>query len=440
MSGGLYGGDEFGALVYDFGSHTIRIGYAGEDTPKADFPTMVGMLEDDSTMDTSDSAMTLPAGGGTGEGKSDGKKYFIDTVNIKVPRKGMEMTSCLRDGMIEDWDLFEKLIDYVYEKQVKYSPEFHPVLMSEPAWNVRAKRERLTEIMFEKYNIPAFFLCKNAVLSAFANGRSTGLVIDSGATHTSAVPVYDGYVLQQSIVKSPLAGDFVILECKKMMEELGVEVVPPVLIADKEIVVEGSPAKWSRKKNLPELTKSFSNYMVKDTLKDFAATVLQVSDTLYDQESVDSVPTVNYEFPNGYNQSFGSERFKITEGLFDPSVIRDAQGGYTGNTMLSMSHVATTSVGQCDIDIRPSLYNSVIVVGGNTLLNGFTERLTRDLNAKTPPSMKLKLINSPIAAERKYSSWIGGSILASLGTFHQLWISNQEYEEGGKGCVEKKCP
>ena len=64
-------------------------------------------------------------------------------------------------------------------------------------WNTRAKREKLTEIMFEKYNVPAFYLVKNAVLAAFANGRSTGIVVDSGSTHTSAVPVYDGYVLSQ---------------------------------------------------------------------------------------------------------------------------------------------------------------------------------------------------------------------------------------------------
>lgn len=54
--------------------------------------------------------------------------------------------------------------------------------------------------MFEKYNVPAFYLVKNAVLAAFANGRSTGIVVDSGSTHTSAVPVYDGYVLSQGIV------------------------------------------------------------------------------------------------------------------------------------------------------------------------------------------------------------------------------------------------
>ena len=102
-------------------------------------------------------------------------------------------------------------------------------------WNVRPKREKLTELMFEKYNIPAFFLCKNAVLTAFANGRSTGLVIDSGATQTSAVPVHDGYVLQQAIVKSPLAGDFITAQCRQMFEEKLTEIVPPYIIASKVI-------------------------------------------------------------------------------------------------------------------------------------------------------------------------------------------------------------
>ena len=104
-------------------------------------------------------------------------------------------------------------------------------------WNVRPKREKLTELMFEKYNIPAFFLCKNAVLTAFANGRSTGLVIDSGATQTSAVPVHDGYVLQQAIVKSPLAGDFITAQCRQMFEERNIEIVPPYVIASKVIIL-----------------------------------------------------------------------------------------------------------------------------------------------------------------------------------------------------------
>ena len=122
-------------------------------------------------------------------------------------------------------------MDYSYSKVIKSDSEYHPVLFSEAAWNQKYRREKLTEIMFEKYSVPAFFLVKNAVLSSFANGRSTGLVLDSGATHTSAVPVHDGYVLQQAIVKSPLAGDFMTMQCKQFLEEQGVELVAPYQIA-----------------------------------------------------------------------------------------------------------------------------------------------------------------------------------------------------------------
>jgi len=102
----------------------------------------------------------------------------------------MEVSTYIKDGMIEE------ILDYSYAKIIKSESEYHPVLFSEAAWNQKPRREKLTELMFEKYNVPAFFLVKNAVLAAFANGRSTGLVLDSGASHTSAIPVHEGYVLQ----------------------------------------------------------------------------------------------------------------------------------------------------------------------------------------------------------------------------------------------------
>lgn len=98
--------------------------------------------------------------------------------------------AAIEHGDPDNWDLFEKVLDYTYAKVVQSESEYHPVLFSESASNVRTNREKLTELMFEKYNVPAFFVVKNAVLAAFANGRSTALVVDSGATHTSAVPVH----------------------------------------------------------------------------------------------------------------------------------------------------------------------------------------------------------------------------------------------------------
>uniref|UniRef100_A0AAY4BB10 Actin-like 6A n=1 Tax=Denticeps clupeoides TaxID=299321 RepID=A0AAY4BB10_9TELE len=386
MSGGVYGGDEVGALVFDIGSYTVRAGYAGEDCPKADFPTVIGV-----TLDREDGSAPMETDGE--KPKQSGTAYYIDTNQLRVPREQMEVMSPLKNGMS-------------------------------------------TSLMFEHYNIPAFFLCKTAVLSSFANGRSTGLVLDSGATHTTAIPVHDGYVLQQCIVKSPLAGDFMSMQCRELFQDLSVEIVPPYIIASKDPVREGSPASWKKKEKLPQVTRSWHNYMCNTVIQDFQASVLQVSDSPYDEQVAAQMPTVHYELPNGYNCDFGAERLKIPEGLFDPSNAK----GLSGNTMLGVGHVVTTSVGMCDIDIRPGLYGSVIVTGGNTLIQGFTDRLNRELSQKTPPSMRLKLIANNTTVERRFSAWIGGSILASLGTFQQMWISKQEYEEGGKQCVDRKCP
>uniref|UniRef100_A0A3B4AH11 Uncharacterized protein n=1 Tax=Periophthalmus magnuspinnatus TaxID=409849 RepID=A0A3B4AH11_9GOBI len=386
MSGGVYGGDEVGALVFDIGSYSVRAGYAGEDCPKADFPTVIGV-----TLDREDGSTPMETDGD--KGKQSGTTYYIDTNQLRVPRENMEVMSPLKNGM---------------------------------------------KLMFEHYNIPAFFLCKSAVLSAFANGRSTGLVLDSGATHTTAIPVHDGYVLQQGIVKSPLAGDFMSMQCRELFQELSVEIIPPYMISSDldRSVREGAPANWKKKEKLPQVSRSWHNYMCNCVIQDFQASVLQVSDSPYDEQVAAQMPTVHYELPNGYNCDFGAERLKIPEGLYDPSNAK----GLSGNTMLGVGHVVTTSVGMCDIDIRPGLYGSVVVTGGNTLIQGFTDRLNRELSQKTPPSMRLKLIANNTTVERRFSAWIGGSILASLGTFQQMWISKQEYEEGGKQCVDRKCP
>lgn len=118
--------------------------------------------------------------------------YNIGTVAIHARHPEMELQSFLKDGMIENWDIFENVLDYVYNYCLHASPKDHPILFSEPSWITPPKREQLAELMFEKYNIPAIYLAKNAALAAFSNGRPTCLVVDSGATHTSVIPVHDG--------------------------------------------------------------------------------------------------------------------------------------------------------------------------------------------------------------------------------------------------------
>ena len=91
---------------------------------------------------------------------------------------------------------------------------------------------------------------------------------------------------------------------------------------------------------------------------------------------------------------------------------------------------------KCDVDIRKDLYANVVLSGGTTMYAGIAERMQKEITALAPPTMKIKVVAPP---DRKYSVWIGGSILASLSTFQQMWISKQEYDESGPSIVHRKC-
>ncbi|GAB0093639.1 actin-like protein 6B [Sergentomyia squamirostris] len=422
-SGGmLYGGDEIGALVFDPGHQSLRVGYAQEDTPKAEIPAVVGVGPDNTSPITD-----LEARPDNNITPTKNYKYYVDTTFLNVPRGSLEVQTYMKDGLIDNWDLFEKALDYVYAKVIQSESEYHPVLFSEASWNVRNNREKLTELMFEKYNVPAFFLVKNAVLAAFANGRATALVVDSGATHTSAIPVHEGYVLTQAIIKSPLGGDYLSMQCRQYLESQGIDLTPAYCIQNKDVIKERDTPRFVMK-NLPDkITASWQQYMLRSLLQDFQMSAVQVLESPYDERTAAQIPAVHYEFPTGYHQDFSSERFKLAESLFD-------------HTMLGAGQLASTSVGMCDADVRLSLYGSVVVTGGNSLLQGFPERLNRDLQLRAPSNTRLKMIAANGSIERRFGAWIGGSILASIGTFQQMWISSQEYEESGKSQVERKCP
>jgi len=136
----------------------------------------------------------------------------------------------------------------------------------------------------------------------------------------------------------------------------------------------------------------------------------------------------SYELPDGNVITVGNERFRCPEVLFQPQFIGMESAGIHETTY--------NSIMKCDIDIRKDLYANIVLSGGTTMYEGIAERITKEITNLAPPSMKIKVVAPP---ERKYSVWIGGSILASLSTFQQMWISKEEYEESGPGIVHRKC-
>lgn len=168
-------------------------------------------------------------------------------------------------------------------------------------------------------------------------------------------PLQEGYVLTQAVVKSPLGADYLSLQCRQYLEGQGIDLTPSYSIATKESVRERESPRFTVKKLPDKLTPSWQQYMLKSLLQDFQMSTVQVLEVPYDERTASQIPSVHYEFPTGYHQDFGYERFKLAESLFD-------------HTMLGAGQLASTSVGMCDADVRLSLYGSIVITGGNTLL------------------------------------------------------------------------
>jgi len=136
----------------------------------------------------------------------------------------------------------------------------------------------------------------------------------------------------------------------------------------------------------------------------------------------------NYELPDGQVITIGSERFRCPEILFQPAHI--------GMEAPGIHETTYSSIMKCDVDIRKDLYGNIVLSGGSTMFPGIADRMNKEITALAPNSMKIKVVAPP---ERKYSVWIGGSILASLSTFQQMWVTRAEYDECGPSIVHRKC-
>ncbi|KRY69321.1 Actin-5C [Trichinella pseudospiralis] len=118
----------------------------------------------------------------------------------------------------------------------------------------------------------------------------------------------------------------------------------------------------------------------------------------------------SYELPDGQVITIGSERFRCPEALFQPSLL--------GLECCGVHEITKSSIMKCDVDLRRELNENIILSGGSTM--------GVNVNIHIPP-------------ERKYSVWIGGSIMASLNTFQKMWVFYKDYEEYGSAVVHRKC-
>ncbi|XP_019875136.1 beta-centractin [Aethina tumida] len=363
-------------VVIDNGTGVIKAGFAGDQIPKCRFANYVGRPKHVRVM------------AGALEGhifigpKAEEHRGLL---SIKYP---------MEHGIVNDWNDMEKIWNYVYSKdQLSTFPEEHPVLLTEAPLNPRPNREKAAEILFETFNVPALFISMQAVLSLYSTGRTTGVVLDSGDGVTHSVPIYEGFALPHSIMRSDIAGRDVTRYLR--------------LLLRKEGIIFRTTAEFESVRTLKEKACYLANNPVKE-------------------ESAEH-EQINYTLPDGSVIKVGPARFRAPEILFKPDLI--------GEEFEGLHEVLMDSILKSDLDLRKVLFKNIVLSGGSTLFKGFGDRLLSEIKKLSPKDVQIK-ISAP--QERLYSTWIGGSILASLDTFKKMWVSKREYDEEGQRAIHRK--
>jgi len=382
-------------IVMDVGTATTKAGFAGGAKPKVIMGTKVGRAKH---------TRIMPGGALEQEMSGTGPTSTFVGSKLDEHRGAFLLDYPMDKGHVQDgsWGDMEKIFEHVYAKQnLNAKMDEHPVLLTESPLNPGTNREQLAELFFETYRAPAIFFSPPAVLSLFASGRATGVVLDVGEGVSHCVPVYEGYALPHSITRSDVAGRDVTKHLQLLLRKSGLAFTT------------------TAESDLVKTMKEELCYVRQNVKADQAGSKAAAATSGEDAK-------VEYQLPDGQAVNVSSERHQAPELLFNPTLI--------GSEELGVASTLVDSIMKSDLDLRSTLFSQIVLAGGSTCTPGFGDRLLSEVRAKAPTHTRIRISAPP---ERIHSAWAGGSILASLSTFKNMWVTRSEYEEYGKNLLHR---
>ncbi|MDP2437515.1 MAG: hypothetical protein Q8P67_17365, partial [archaeon] len=375
-------------VVLDSGSGSVKVGFSGENQPRAVVPTLVG---------TPLYSGTMPQG--------ISLKDFYVGAEAQAKRGILTIGQPIRGGVVKDWDGLEKVWDHAFVNEMRVNPSSSPVCLTEPPLMPRGDREHMVQMLFERFQVPAVYMTSQPLMALHSLGLRSGIVLDCGHGVTHAVPVYDGVCFSHAIQRLDIGGLLLTDHLIRLLQQSGTTLVS------------------SSEREIAQDIKERLAYVALDPAQEIQRSALHPADVQR-----------TYSMPDGQIVSLSSQRFQCAEPLFNPSLLgKEAllnaqfQGG--------LSDLVFRCVVNIDIHARRSALANVQLAGGTSLLPGLQERLAKELAAMAPPGVVTNVVAPP---SRIFSSWIGASMTAATQTTG--WITREAYQEQGIVILHKLFP